>query len=199
MRQKIKTLIPCQFSGDFNQANLSTIMPNLHQTVSCPTRLNKTLDHCYCKIPNSYKAIQRSSLGNSDHSCVLLVPKYKQKVKTAQPTTQTRTHWGSTAVESLQNCFEITDWNVFSDLDIHQYTDTVTEYIKFCESICIPTSTRTTYPNSNAWYNKHVTRLIKAKDTAYRNKINDPDSFRKAKNDLKKMHQGHQAQTQRKN
>ena len=37
-------------TGDFNQSNLSTVMPNFHQTVHCPTRRNKTLDHCYCKI-----------------------------------------------------------------------------------------------------------------------------------------------------
>lgn len=118
----------------------------------------------------------------------MLIPKYKQKVKTAQPITQLRTHWDNTAVESLQNCFETTDWNVFRDLDtdIHQYTDTVTDYIKFCETTCIPTTAKTTYPNSNAWYNKQVSRMIKAKDRAYRNRSNDPVTFRKAKLELKK-------------
>ena len=33
--------------GDFNQANLRTNLPNYHQVVTCPTRKDKILDHCY--------------------------------------------------------------------------------------------------------------------------------------------------------
>ncbi|GFO22673.1 reo_6 protein [Plakobranchus ocellatus] len=66
--------------GDFNQANLKTVLPNFYQHVTCPTRGINTLGHCYSKMNSAYKAIERSGLGNSDHSCVQLLPKYIQKV-----------------------------------------------------------------------------------------------------------------------
>ncbi len=34
-------------AGDFNKANLRKVMPNFHQHISCPTRGQNTLDHCY--------------------------------------------------------------------------------------------------------------------------------------------------------
>ncbi|GFS06271.1 ReO_6 protein [Elysia marginata] len=64
-------------SDDFNQANLTTVLPDYNQNVTCPTRGKNTLDHCYCKIKQAYMSFERSGLGNSDHSCVLLLPKYK--------------------------------------------------------------------------------------------------------------------------
>ena len=76
-------------SGDFNKANLKKYMPKFHQQVSCPTRGDRTLDHLYCPVKNAYKSIQRPHLGNSDHLMVLLIPKYKQKLKVSKPVSRT--------------------------------------------------------------------------------------------------------------
>ncbi|KAI5088055.1 hypothetical protein C0J45_21598 [Silurus meridionalis] len=42
--------------GDFNSANLKRALPNFQQHITCPTRGERTLDHCYTRFLNSYKA-----------------------------------------------------------------------------------------------------------------------------------------------
>ncbi|GFN78440.1 reo_6 protein [Plakobranchus ocellatus] len=157
--------------GDFNQANLKTVLPNFYQHVTCPTRGINTLDQCYSKMNSAYKAIERSGLGNSDHSCVLLLPKYIQKVKRSKPVTQTILSWTDSAVEALQDCFEQTDWTTFLDqsTNLHEYSEIVCDYIKFCENVCLPRKTITLFANNNAWFNKQVRRKLHEKDEAYRN------------------------------
>ena len=56
--------------GDFNKANLSRALPKYRQQVKCPTRGERTLDHCYCTIRNAYHAVSRAALGKSDHDMV---------------------------------------------------------------------------------------------------------------------------------
>ena len=92
------------------------------------------------------------------------------------------------ATEQLQDCFETTEWDIFRDehTTIHEYTDTVSEYIKFCEDVCVPKKTVTFYPNSKAWVDKDIKRLISEKDKAYRNRKEEPTLFRQTKAKLKK-------------
>ncbi|GFN84896.1 reo_6 protein [Plakobranchus ocellatus] len=174
--------------GDFNQANLKTVLPNFYQHVTCPTRGINTLDHCYSKMNSAYKAIERSGLGNSDHSCVLLLPKYIQKVKRSKPVTQTILSWTDSAVEALQDCFEQTDWTTFLDqsTNLHEYSEIVCDYIKFCENVCLPRKTITLCANNNAWFNKQVRRKLHEKDEADRNRKMCPDLYKSAKTELRK-------------
>ena len=73
---------------------------------------------------------------------VYLEPTYKQQLKCVKPTVKTVKQWSVNAVETLRGCFECTDWGVFkeSTADIHEYTETVSDYITFCEGLCIPTT-----------------------------------------------------------
>ena len=52
--------------GDFNRCDVSTLLPNLEQNVTCPTRLNKTLDLCLGNLDGAY--VPRSPLGLSRYS-----------------------------------------------------------------------------------------------------------------------------------
>ncbi|XP_013397726.1 uncharacterized protein LOC106164376 [Lingula anatina] len=90
------------------------------------------------------------------------------------------------ATDSLHDCFESTDWAALkSDNSIHDFTLVVTEYIKFCEEICIPSRTIKQYPNTKLWVDKNIKNLIKAKDQAYREKETDVAAYHKTKLDLK--------------
>ena len=174
-------------SGDFNQANLRSSLPEFKQYVTCPTRNDRTLDHCYCKVKNAFKSVTRASFGNSDHATVLLIPVYKQQLKQSKPAQRTVKVWSPAAIDELQDCFVDTDWDVFrADNDLHSYTETVIDYVRFCEETCIPTKTVTSYPNNKPWCNKAIQSKIRAKDAAYRNKDSEPDLFRQAKLDLKR-------------
>ena len=80
-------------AGGFNEANLKRELPKLRQLVTCRTRGNKTLDHCYCSHKNAYKSVERPALGNSDHSMVLLKPSYKQQLKQSKPGVKSVKQW----------------------------------------------------------------------------------------------------------
>ena len=58
--------------GDFTHTNLRKALPKYKQHVKCPTTDDKTLDHCYCTIPNAFHAVLRAPLGRSDHAMVYL-------------------------------------------------------------------------------------------------------------------------------
>ena len=78
---------------DFNKANLKKSLPNFHQHVSCCTRGPNTLDHCYTTIKNAYRSIPRPHFGKSDHTAVLLLPAYRQQLKSAPPEVRTVQSW----------------------------------------------------------------------------------------------------------
>ncbi len=72
-------------TGDFNKANFRTIAPKYFQHVTINTRGDRTLDHCYSPFRDAYKSLPRPPFGKSDHSSVLLLPAYRQKLKREAP------------------------------------------------------------------------------------------------------------------
>ena len=124
-------------AGDFNHSNLKSVLPKFHQHVSCPTRGDRMLDKVYTNIPDAYKAIPLSHLGQSDHISLLLLPRYTALISRVKPTVRTVKIWPEGAEAALQLGFQRTDWSLFatnatsdSQLDIETYTSSVLEYIK---------------------------------------------------------------------
>ncbi len=76
-------------TGDFNKANFRTIAPKYFQHVTINTRGDRTLDHCYTPFRDAYKSLPRPPFGKSDHSYVLLLPAYRQKLKREAPALRT--------------------------------------------------------------------------------------------------------------
>ncbi|KAJ4922197.1 hypothetical protein JOQ06_016603 [Pogonophryne albipinna] len=155
--------------GDFNHTNLSTELPNYHQQVTCPSRGNNTLDHCYTPLKEAYRASAGAPLGKSDHAMLLLIPKYKQQLKSSKTPIKSSKSWSTEAIEKLCGCFACTDWEVFHAAgDFHAYTDTVTSYVQFCEQLCIPTKTVKQHNNNKPWFAKEIQQLRKDKNYAYK-------------------------------
>ena len=171
--------------GDFNHTNLSRELPNYKQQVKCPTRGPNILDHCYSTIKSAYRAFPRARLGKSDHAMLLLIPSYRQKLKTEKPTIKSRLDWTHDAVETLKGCLDCTLWDSFktacSSLD--EYTSTVTSYIQFCVETCIPTKTVRSFGNSKPWFNKELAALRKKKNSAYLS--GDKEAYKSAKYQLR--------------
>ena len=133
--------------GDFNHVSMQKTLPRYKPQIRVPTRLDKTLDHCYSSITEAYQALVRAPIGESDHNIIFLVPKYRQRLKTSKPVTKWVKRSSPGAIDMLQDCFDITDWDV-SNLRIRtidNFTDCVMSYIYFCVSVCIPTKTITIY------------------------------------------------------
>jgi hypothetical protein len=72
---------------------------------------------------------------------IQLIPSYRQKLKSAKPQVRTAKCWNQDSIQQLQGCLECTDWEALTSdcADIHEQTDVVTSYIRFCEDSCIPT------------------------------------------------------------
>ena len=65
-------------------------------------------------------------------------------------TPRTIQHWSDQSESTLQDCFDHTDWDMFqvaSENNIDEYTDTVTKFIRRCIGDVVPTVTIKTYPN----------------------------------------------------
>lgn len=123
-------------AGDFNHANLKTVVPKFYQHVNFATRGDSMLDLVYTNIR---KAIPRPHLGYSDHLSVMLLPAYRPLLIRSKPAHRTIRIWPEGATSALQDCFESTDWKMFREAAtygqhtcVEEYTDSVTGYIEKC-------------------------------------------------------------------
>ncbi len=91
-------------TGDFNKANFRTIAPKYFQHITINTRGDRVLDHCYSPFRDACKL---------DHSSVLLLPAYRQKLKHEAPALRTIQCWSDHSDAILQDCFDHVDWDMF--------------------------------------------------------------------------------------
>nr|XP_049595883.1 uncharacterized protein LOC125980593 [Syngnathus scovelli] len=155
-------------AGDFNKANLKTVLPNFHQHVKCASRGENTLDHVYTNIKHAYRAIPLPHLGQSDHLSLLLFPAYTPLRRKLRPTLRTITSWPEDALHKLKDCFQRTDWDLFDHQELGTHRDTVLGYIQFCASNVTVTKTIRVFPNQKPWMCSQVRSLLRARDTAFR-------------------------------
>ncbi len=130
--------------GVFKKAKFRTIAPKYFQHITINMRGDRVLDHCYSAFRDAYKSLPRPAFGKSDHSSVLLLPAYRQKLKRKAPALRTIKYWSDQSDAILQDCFDHVDWDMFqaaSDDDIEAYSDTVTCFIRKCVEDVVPTKT----------------------------------------------------------
>ncbi len=138
--------------GDFNKAHFRTIAPKYFQHITINTRGDRILDHCYSPFRDAYKSLPRPPFGKSDHSSVLLLPAYRQKLKREAPALRTIQCWSDQLDATLQDCFDHVDWDMFraaSDDDIEAYSDSVTCFIRKCIDDVVPTKPSASTPTKN--------------------------------------------------
>ena len=117
----------------------------------------KTLDHLYSTHRDTYKALPHPPFGKSDHNYILLIPAYQQKLKQEAAVTRSIKKCSDEADAKLQDCFAITDWNMFRDSSdgIDEYTTSATGFINKCINDVVPTVT-TYIPQTEAMdYRQH--------------------------------------------
>jgi len=163
------------FAGDFNHANLKTVLPKLHQHVDFPTRGDNILDLVYTTHKGAYKASPLPHIGLSDHITVMLMPAYRPRVKASRPVLKQVRVWPEGASCALQDCFDSTDWGMFKQAatyndhtDIGEYTDTVTSYISKCIDDVTHVKTITTRANQKPWLTGEVHRLLRTRNRVFR-------------------------------
>ena len=124
-------------------------------------------------------------LGDSDHVNVRLIPSYITKLKQVKPFEKTVKILDVNGSERLLDCFERTEWQVFTDAceDLDELNDCVTQYISFCENICSVDKKIKVFNNSKPWINKDLKSLIISKHKAH--KTNEHEKLKRVKNELK--------------
>jgi hypothetical protein len=83
----------------------------------------------------------------------------------------------------LQDCFAITDWNMFRDSSdgIEEYTTSVIGFINKCINDVIPTVTLRTYPNQKPWITGNIHTELKARAAAFKERDSNPEAYRKSR------------------
>ncbi|KAK0131965.1 hypothetical protein N1851_033244 [Merluccius polli] len=162
-------------AGDFNHADLKTVLPKLHQHVNFPTREENILDLVYTPHKGAYKASPLPHIGLSDHITVMLMQAYRPRMKVEKPVRKEITVWPDGSREALKDCLATTDWAMFKQSATHnnrtdneELTDTVFSYIRKCTDDVSHKKTITTRANKKPWLTVAVHRLLKARDKAFR-------------------------------
>ncbi len=166
-------------TGDFNKANFRTIAPKCFQHITINTRGDRVLDHCYSPFRDAYKSLPRPPFGKSDHSFILLLPVYRQKLKREAPALRTIQCWSDQSDAILQDSFDHVDWDMFraaSDDDIEVYSDSVMCFIRKCVEEVVLTKT--------LWINSDVRAALSARTSAF--KSGNIDDRKQASYDLRK-------------
>ncbi|KAK2905565.1 hypothetical protein Q8A73_009508 [Channa argus] len=179
-------------AGDFNQCSLQTVFPKYHQHVDIPTRDKNTLDHVYSNIRGAYRAAPRPHFGHSDHISLFLYPAYRQILKQTHPVTKQVKLWTPETETTLQDCFALTDWDVFkaaatledSSNSVQDYAEYVTGYISTCVDNIVPTIQISKFPNQKPWINSQVRHMLRARSLAFRS--GNETEYKAAKYGLRK-------------
>ncbi len=156
-------------AGDFNKANLKKVLPDFHQHISCPTRGQNTLDHCYTQFKNAYKARSLPDFGKSDHTAIFLTPEYKQRIIQKPPVVREVTRWSSHSEAMLQMTLDDVDWDMFraSSSDVSEFTDVAVSFINTLTDQATETVTIRTFFNHKPWVDRSIRDADNHRTAAY--------------------------------
>ena len=188
-------------AGDFNKAKPKQVMPNFHQHVSCPTRGEKTLDHCYSLFKGGYKAISQPDFGKSDDATIFLLPEYKQRLLQEAPVTREVKRWTVQSEATLQDALGDVDWDMFrlTSINNKEFAEVVMSYIGMLVDTIVPMTSVWTFPNQKLWVNRTVRSAVKARTAAYNEGLTSGDmsgykaasySLRKVVKEAKRRYKG---------
>lgn len=144
-----------------------------HKHVNFATRGENTLDQVYTNVKRAFRAVPHPHLGSSDHLSVMLIPAYRPLLTRSKPAVKQIRAWPEGATAALQDCFENTDWSVYSEaattnqhVSLTEYTDSVTGYITKCMEDVTVTKDITVRANEKPWFTREVRELLRARNTA---------------------------------
>ena len=88
--------------------------------------------------------------------------------------------WSDEADAKLQDCFAITDWNMFRDSSngIEEYTTSVIGFIN--NDDIVPTVTIRTYPNQKPWITGNIRTKLKGRSAAFKVRESNPEPYKKS-------------------
>ena len=90
--------------------------------------------------------------------------------------------WSDEADAKLQDCFAITDWNMFWDFSdgIEEYTTSVSGFINKSIEDVVPTVTVLTYPTQKPWITGNIHSELKGRAVAFKVRDFNPEAYKKS-------------------
>nr|XP_043899150.1 uncharacterized protein LOC122780340 [Solea senegalensis] len=101
-----------------------------------------------------------------------------------RPTTKTVKIWPEDALSKLQDCFNMTDWDLFEHKELEKHTQTVLDYSQFCMGNVTVDKAIRVFPNQKFWMTNQVRTLLMALNAAFRS--GDRALYSAARADLKR-------------
>lgn len=189
-------------SGDFNQADMKTVLPHFHQHVDFAINGKTTLDRAYTNVKDAFREVPRPPFGSSDHLSEMLLPAYKPLVKREKPTVWQVRVWSEGAMEALQDCFDCTDWEIFKTaatynhhINIDEYAESVLAYISKCTEDVSVMKNIITRANQKPWMTVEVHKMLKPRNLAFRS--GDKEALRTARANLNRAKSAKRAHNQK--
>ncbi len=139
--------------------------------MKCVNREKSILDHVYCNIKQAYRALPQPHIGQFDHLSLQLIPAYvgdQPRRRQTKPIRRLISTWPDNALSQLQDCFISTEWSVFENQDLEEYTCAVLGYVSFCTENVTVKKHITIFPNQKPWMMGEVRMLIRDRNIAYR-------------------------------
>ena len=117
------------------------------------------------------------------------MPKYRPRVKQSRAELKEIRMWPQEPIPTLQDCFGITQWDIFKEAatydnvtNLEEYTESVIGYINKCIDDVTTVKTIRKRANQKPWLTGEVCSLLRARDMAF--KSGDAAAFRLARQNL---------------
>ena len=132
----------------------------------------------YSTIKEAFRAAPCPHFGSSDHLSVMLIPAYKPLLIRKKATIKQVRAWPAGAMETLQDCFECTDWDMFKaaatenhHTRVDEYTESVFAYIqRYMEYVSVVKNVFTR-ANEKPWMTSEVRAKLKVQNTLFLNPV----------------------------
>ena len=155
-------------AGDFNKMRLKPLCRrfNLKKSVRAPTRGGNILDQILTNMSALYKDVRHlPPIGRSDHQCILLTPKLKEKLK---PITRQVRQMKCSNLNELSIQLNKENWEtVYSAGEVDDKVNEFTSIIVRKLDELLPKRTVRIHPSDKPWMTPRIKLEIKARQKAY--------------------------------
>ena len=155
-------------AGDFNKLNLNHLCRrfNLRKLVKSPTRGNNILDQILTNMSDLYdKVLHLPPIGRSDHQCLLLAPKTRQKIP---PVSRKHRQIKPEKLNALKLKMNLEDWEaVYSESDVDDKVSAINFIITRMLDDTIPVRTVRVHSTDKPWMTPNIKAEIKARQRAF--------------------------------
>ena len=155
-------------TGDFNKMKLSPLCRqfNLRKLIKSATRGRNVLDQILTNMHDLFEEVlHRPPIGRSDHQCLLLTPKIKEKVK---PTTRRIRQMKPENIRLLGLKLNLENWSeIYNTSDVDEKVNRFTATLVNLLDLCLPERSIKIHPSDKPWITPQIKREIRLRQQAY--------------------------------